>query len=131
MAYQVAADNFIPGGNNRVILATDGDFTATGLAHNVENGLTRTAFIDGTPPGFIGDVFEMEVGELRGPIAAGKGYLDSVPIEDVAGWEKDFHEFMAEKHSGVLHAIAESGKLEDSTVEHLTAAIEEFRASRG
>jgi len=62
--------------------------------------------------------------------AAGKGYLDSVPIEDVAQWEIDFHEFMAEKHAGVLHAIAESGKLEPETVEHLTAAIEEFAAGR-
>jgi len=62
--------------------------------------------------------------------AAGKGYLDSVPIDDVAQWEIDFHEFMAEKHAGVLHAIAESGKLEPETVEHLTAAIEEFAAGR-
>ncbi len=63
--------------------------------------------------------------------AAGKGYLDEVPIEDVAAWEKDFHAYMDEKHSNVLHAIAESGKLEDDTVEHLTAAIEEFIRSRG
>ena len=62
--------------------------------------------------------------------AASKGFLDSVPIEDVAQWEIDFHVFMAEKHAGVLHAIAESGKLEDETVQHLTAAIEEFIASR-
>jgi F-type H+-transporting ATPase subunit alpha len=62
--------------------------------------------------------------------AAGKGYLDSVPIEDVASWEKDFHAFMDEKHSGVLHAIAESGKLEDQTVSDLTGAIEEFVKTR-
>jgi F-type H+-transporting ATPase subunit alpha len=62
--------------------------------------------------------------------AASKGYLDAVPIEDVAQWEIDFHAYMADKHSGVLHAIAESGKLEPETVEHLTAAIEEFKASR-
>jgi len=63
--------------------------------------------------------------------AAGKGYLDKVAIEDVAAWEIDFHAYMADKHSGVLHAIHDSGKLEDDTVEHLTAAIEEFAASRG
>ncbi len=63
--------------------------------------------------------------------AAGKGFLDEVPIADVAQWEIDFHVFMAEKHAGVLHAIDESGKLEDDTVEHLTAAIKEFQASRG
>ena len=62
--------------------------------------------------------------------AASKGYLDSVPVEDVAQWESDFHAFMNDRHSGVLHAIAESGKLEPDTVEHLTAAIEDFVASR-
>ena len=62
--------------------------------------------------------------------AASKGYLDPVPVEEVAQWETDFHAYMAEKHAGVLHAIAESGKLEDQTVQHLTGAIEEFIASR-
>ena len=36
-----------------------------------------------------------------------------------------------QKHSAVLQAIATTGKLEDDTVEHLTAAIKEFIASRG
>jgi len=62
--------------------------------------------------------------------AASEGFLDDVPIEDVAKWEIDFHAFMAEKHAGVLHAIAESGKLEDDTVQHLTAAVEEFAKTR-
>jgi F-type H+-transporting ATPase subunit alpha len=62
--------------------------------------------------------------------AASKGFLDSVPIDDVAAWEKDFHAYMAEKHSGVLHDISNSGKLEPETVEHLTAAIEEFARTR-
>ena len=62
--------------------------------------------------------------------AASKGYLDPVPVPEIAQWETDFHAYMAEKHAGVLHAIAESGKLEDETVQHLTGAIEEFIASR-
>jgi F-type H+-transporting ATPase subunit alpha len=62
--------------------------------------------------------------------AAAKGYLDPVPVAEVAQWEIDFHAFMAAKHAGVLHAIAESGKLEDDTVQHLTGAIEEFVAGR-
>ncbi|MCK9997257.1 MAG: F0F1 ATP synthase subunit alpha [Candidatus Krumholzibacteria bacterium] len=62
--------------------------------------------------------------------AASKGYLDPVPVPEIAQWEIDFHAYMAEKHAGVLHAIAESGKLEDETVQHLTGAIEEFIASR-
>ena len=63
--------------------------------------------------------------------AAGQGYLDEVPIEDVAAWEKDFHAYMDEKHSNILHTIAETGKLEDETAEHLKAAIEEFAKTRG
>lgn len=63
--------------------------------------------------------------------AASKGYLDSVAIEDVAAWEEAFHTYLDENHSGVLHAIAESGKLEPETVEHLTGAIEEFARTRG
>ena len=63
--------------------------------------------------------------------AAGKGYLDDVPVAQVAAWEHDFHAFMEQKHSGVLHAIADSGKLEDQTVSDLTGAIEEFRRTRG
>jgi len=62
--------------------------------------------------------------------AASKGYLDTVPIEDVPQWEIDFHAFMGANHAGVLHAIAESGKLEDQTVSDLTGAIEEFIKSR-
>ncbi|RKZ11700.1 F0F1 ATP synthase subunit alpha, partial [bacterium] len=63
--------------------------------------------------------------------AASKGYLDTVAVEDVAAWEADFHIFMTEKHAGVLHAIADSGKIDDDTAEHLVAAIKEFAGSRG
>jgi len=63
--------------------------------------------------------------------AASKGYLDKVAVEDVKQWEIDFHAFMDDKHSNVLHEIAESGKLEDQTVADLTHCIEEFIAQRG
>ncbi len=46
-------------------LATDGDFTATGLPFRVENALTRTAFLEDVPVDFMSEVFEMEPGELR------------------------------------------------------------------
>jgi F-type H+/Na+-transporting ATPase subunit alpha len=62
--------------------------------------------------------------------AASKGFLDKVAIEDVAKWEEDFHAYMDASHSGVLHAIAESGKLEADTVEDLTGAIEDFVKTR-
>ncbi len=46
-------------------LEKTGDFTALGLPLQVENGLTRTAFVDGTLADFMSQVFEMEPGALR------------------------------------------------------------------
>lgn len=46
-------------------LATNGSFAEAALTPHSETGLTRTAFIDATPAGFMNDVFEMELGELR------------------------------------------------------------------
>ncbi|MEX0366030.1 MAG: peptidyl-prolyl cis-trans isomerase [Ruegeria sp.] len=62
-------------------LATDGDFTATGLPFRVENGLTRTAFIDGTPIDFMTQIFEMEPGELR--VIPGNGSALIVRLDEV------------------------------------------------
>ncbi|MCL6282178.1 SurA N-terminal domain-containing protein [Ruegeria sp. 2012CJ41-6] len=58
-----------------------GDFNATGLPVRVENGLTRTAFLDGTPADFMSQVFEMAPDELRvipGPAQALIVRLDEV-----------------------------------------------------
>ncbi|MEY8840796.1 peptidyl-prolyl cis-trans isomerase, partial [Cribrihabitans sp. XS_ASV171] len=49
----------------RETLEQNGDFTETGLPVQVENALTRSAFLDGVPQGFMSEVFEMEEGELR------------------------------------------------------------------
>lgn len=62
-------------------LATDGDFTATGLPFRVENALTRTAFLEDTPADFMTQVFEMEPGDLR--VIAGNGRAFIVRLDDV------------------------------------------------
>lgn len=46
-------------------LATSRDFAATGLPVRVETGLTRTAFVEGTPADFMTQLFEMEPDEMR------------------------------------------------------------------
>lgn len=46
-------------------LVTEGDFAAAGLSPSVETDLTRSAFIEGTPPGLITQIFEMEPGDMR------------------------------------------------------------------
>ncbi|WP_171099342.1 peptidyl-prolyl cis-trans isomerase [Ruegeria sp. HKCCD7255] len=56
-------------------LATDGDFTATGLPFRVENALTRTAFLDDVPADFMSQVFEMDTGEMRVISGPGAAYI--------------------------------------------------------
>ena len=68
-------------------LATEGDFTETGLRFKVENGLTRTAYIEGTPADFMNDVFEMAKGDVQIKPGAGAEVVivrldDVLPPED-------------------------------------------------
>ncbi|WP_050602348.1 peptidylprolyl isomerase [Ruegeria sp. 6PALISEP08] len=62
-------------------LATDGDFTTTGLPFRVENALTRTAFLDDVPVDFMNEVFQMEPGELR--VIGGNGAALLVRLDEV------------------------------------------------
>ncbi|MDR2620364.1 MAG: F0F1 ATP synthase subunit alpha [Propionibacteriaceae bacterium] len=55
------------------------------------------------------------------------GKLDDVPVEDILRFEKEFHEHLATA-TGVLTAIATTGKLEDETEAELDAAITAFKA---
>ncbi len=69
-------------------LALDGDFSSTGLTYRVENGLTRTAYLDGTPADFMTQVFGMEKGELRVVVGGGAVFVvrldDELPPEETA-----------------------------------------------
>ncbi|WP_372572879.1 peptidyl-prolyl cis-trans isomerase [Ruegeria jejuensis] len=69
-------------------LEADGDFTATGLPVRVENGLTRTAFLDGTPADFMTQVFEMEPGELR--VISGPDQAQIVRLDEVLPPEENY-----------------------------------------
>jgi F-type H+-transporting ATPase subunit alpha len=62
--------------------------------------------------------------------AGTRGYLDDLPVAVLKRWEADLYVFLDEKHSGVLHDIRTSGKLEPDTEEALKQAIEEFKSSR-
>lgn len=78
-ALQAQADAAVVG------MGTDGDFAEAGLAPRVENGLMRQAFIDGTAPDFMTQVFEMEPGETR-VISAG-ATVQVVRLDAVQGAE--------------------------------------------
>ena len=58
-----------------------GDTAETGLDFRVDNGLTRTAFLEGTPPGFMAQVFEMDKDEVR--IVTGGGLVTVVRLDDI------------------------------------------------
>lgn len=58
--------------------------------------------------------------------AGTNGYLDDVPVEDVNRFESEFLESLRHRTS-ILSTIAETGKLEDSTVAELESAIGEFK----
>jgi F-type H+-transporting ATPase subunit alpha len=60
--------------------------------------------------------------------AAGNGYLDDVPVEDVRRFEREFLDHLKHQQSGaVLQTIRETRDLPDDTVTALKDAIEEFR----
>ncbi|KGF21374.1 MULTISPECIES: F0F1 ATP synthase subunit alpha [Micrococcaceae] len=58
--------------------------------------------------------------------AGTNGYLDDVPVEDINRFETEFLENLRHRTS-ILTTIAESGKLEDSTVAELESAVTEFK----
>ncbi|MFB2571127.1 MULTISPECIES: F0F1 ATP synthase subunit alpha [Micrococcus] len=58
--------------------------------------------------------------------AGSKGHLDEVPVEDVLRFEREFIDHLRRKNV-VLGPIAETGKLEDSTLEAMETEIEEFK----
>jgi F-type H+-transporting ATPase subunit alpha len=59
--------------------------------------------------------------------AGTNGYLDDVPVEDVRRFETDFLAHLRHR-TNVLTVIAETGKLEDDTVETLKSNIADFKA---
>ena len=58
-----------------------------------------------------------------------RGYLDDVPMEKIADFERAFHEYMGANAAGVLDTISSSGLLESATEDQLKSAITEFKAS--
>jgi F-type H+-transporting ATPase subunit alpha len=58
--------------------------------------------------------------------AVTNGYIDHVPVEQVSRYEEQFHAFMEDKGSDVLHGIRQEGKLTDEIVSGLKGAIEQF-----
>jgi F-type H+/Na+-transporting ATPase subunit alpha len=61
--------------------------------------------------------------------AGSNGYLDDVPLEDVARFEHDFLDYLRRSREGILTAIRETKTLSEDTVTALKDAVEDFRKS--
>ena len=59
--------------------------------------------------------------------AGNGGYLDKLPRNQVAQWEKEFLAFMREQKSEVRKRLAETKKLDDEMIKQLQASIGEFQ----
>lgn len=56
-----------------------------------------------------------------------KAYLDDVPLEEVANFEKKFFEFMAQRHAPILENIRQTREFHATTEEDLKLAITNFK----
>ena len=119
LAYKVAEDNFIKSGNNRVILATDGDFN-TGVSS------------DGEMVGLIEE--KRESGVFITALGFGYGNLKDSKLEKIAdhgngnyAYIDDIHEarkVLVNELGATLLTIAKDVKIQ---VEFNPARVEEFR----
>jgi F-type H+/Na+-transporting ATPase subunit alpha len=60
--------------------------------------------------------------------AATNGYLDAVPDTDVQKYEKEFLEYMSQKHKNIVSKVTADKAIKDDTKNLLKAALDEFKA---
>ena len=58
--------------------------------------------------------------------AANEGFLDEVPVEEVAAFEKKLLEYLKNLHEEILTTIRESKDLTEETQEQLKKALREY-----
>ena len=119
LAYRVAQDNFIEGGNNRVILATDGDFNVGpssdgDMVRLIEEKREQGAFL--TVLGFgQGNLKDSKMEQLADHGNGNFAYIDS---------ELEAKKVLVSEMSGTLFTIAKDVKIQ---VEFNPARVAEYR----
>ncbi|QDS98457.1 vWA domain-containing protein [Adhaeretor mobilis] len=108
LAYQVAKENFIEGGTNRVILATDGDFNV---------GTTNTADLER-----LAEEQAKETGVFLTVLGFGRGNLNDAMMESISGKgngnyyyvdnQTEARKVLVEEMSGTLMTIAKDVKIQ-------------------
>ncbi len=61
--------------------------------------------------------------------AGARGFLDDVPVEKVADFERAFHEYMRANAAGVMETLATGARIEADGEAALNKAITEFKAT--
>ena len=70
----------------------------------------------------------MSVAEQVFSLYAGtRGFLDDVPVKAVSQWERDFLQFVKDKHSSTVSLLEEKMDLTDEVTEKIEAAIADFK----
>ena len=59
--------------------------------------------------------------------AVTNGYLDDVPVENVAEWEEGFHKFIEANHPKIAESITQTNEIDDETQKSLVGAIEAYK----
>ncbi len=119
LAYEIAADNFIDGGINRVILATDGDFNVgtvdvTDLIKMIEQ--RRDSGISLTTLGFgVGNLNDHLMEQLADSGNGNYAYIDTL---------SEANKVLVEEMSSTLHTIASDVKIQ---IEFNPALVAEYR----
>jgi F-type H+-transporting ATPase subunit alpha len=57
---------------------------------------------------------------------ATNGFLDVIALSDVKRWEREFLEFVKQKHSAVMDQLTQNQAIKDDTKKLLLAALQEF-----
>lgn len=60
--------------------------------------------------------------------SATNGYMDKVSDSDIGRYEKEFIQYMAQRHSNITSSIASEKKISDGVKEKMIEAIKEFNA---
>ncbi|MFN3640017.1 MAG: vWA domain-containing protein, partial [Flavobacterium sp.] len=107
LAYKVAQEHFIKGGNNRVIIATDGDFNVGMSSNNdMENLITekRKTGVFLTCLGYgMGNYKDSKLQTLSQKGNGNYAYIDNI---------QEAHRFLAKEFKGSMFAIAKDVKIQ-------------------
>jgi Ca-activated chloride channel family protein len=119
LAYQAAKESFIPGGSNRVILATDGDFNVgvssdAELVRLIEEKRKSGVFLSVLGFG-TGNLKDAKMEQLADKGNGNYFYIDNI---------NEARKVLVEKMTGTLYAIAKDVKLQ---IEFNPAAVKSYR----